>query len=110
MHHLLHQESFQRKANLIKDKILGVLALIGGIFSAIFYVLFQQKKDENEKIKKAYEDTKKDAEEQKKINDAQSHASDTVIKEKEKNAEKKENAHNGNHLNNFNDGLDLLSK
>ena len=36
-------------------KILAVLAAIGAAFSAIFYVLFQQKKDENKALNEKFE-------------------------------------------------------
>ena len=39
-------------------KILAILAGIGAALSAIFYVLFQQKKDENKAINEKFDDMK----------------------------------------------------
>ena len=39
-------------------KILAVLAGIASFFAAVFYVLFQQKKDENKKINEKFDDMK----------------------------------------------------
>ena len=82
-------------------KILAALAAIGAFFSAVFYVLFRQAKDE-QKIQQA--ETKAE----------QAQSSAAVAK---KNAElKKEDEalaqknHSGNHLDNFNAGLDRLRK
>jgi len=84
-------------------KILAVLAGIGAAFSAIFYVLFQQKKDENKAINEKFEDMKNNL-------DALA-AADKAEKElKKENEELVEKAHSGNSLDAFNACNDLLSK
>ena len=82
-------------------KILAILAGIGGFFSAVFYVLFKQAKDEQ----------KRDALE------ARAEKAEQAAAIAQKNAElKKEDealvqkSHSGAKLDNFNAGLDRLRK
>ena len=84
-------------------KILAILAGIGAAFSAVFYVLFQQKKDENKAINEKYDDMKNNL-------DALE-AAETAEKElKKENEELKEKAHSSNNLDAFNACTELLQK
>lgn len=82
-------------------KLLAILAGIGAIFSAIFYVLFKQAKDERKQD--ALEARAEEAEEAAAV--AQKNAE--LKKEDEALAQK---SHSGNQLDNFNAGLDRLRK
>ena len=84
-------------------KILAVLAAIGAAFSAIFYVLFQQKKDENKAINEKFDDMKNNL-------DALAEGEKAEKELKKQNEELKEKAHSGNNLDAFNACNDLLSK
>ena len=84
-------------------KILAVLAGIASFFAAIFYVLFQQKKDENKKINEKFDDMKNNL-------DALEAAENAEKELKEVHAKFKEKAHSGNTLDSFNACNDLLSK
>ena len=80
-------------------KILAALAFIGSIFSAIFYVLFKQAKDEQKRD--ALEARAEKAEQAAAI--AQKNAE--LKKEDEELAQK---SHSGNKLDNFNAGINRL--
>lgn len=95
---------------MIKDKILAILSGIGALFTAIFYVLFQQKKYENEKLKKESQTKTDTVEEQRKVIDAERKAVEEMNKEKKENEELVQDSHSGNHLDNFNTGIRILSK
>ena len=82
-------------------KLLAILAGIGAFFSAVFYVLFKQAKDE-QKLD-ALEARAEEAEKAAAI--AQKNAA--LKKEDEELAQK---SHSGNQLDNFNAGLDRLHK
>lgn len=82
-------------------KLLAILAGIGAFFSAVFYVLFKQAKDEQKRD--ALEARAEKAEEAAAI--AQKNAE--LKKEDEELANK---SHSGNKLDNFNAGLDRLRK
>ena len=84
-------------------KILAVLAGIASFFVAIFYVLFQQKKDENKKINEKFDDMKNNL-------DALEAAENAEKELKEVHAKLKEKAHSGNTLDSFNACNELLSK
>jgi hypothetical protein len=84
-------------------KILAILAAIGGVFSAIFYVLFQQKKDENKAINEKFDDMKNNL-------DALAEGEKAEKELKQQNEELKEKAHSGNNLDVFNACNELLSK
>lgn len=84
-------------------KILAVLAGIASFFAAIFYVLLQQKKDENKVINEKYDDMKNNL-------DALKAAENAEKELKKQNEELKEKAHSGNNLDAFNACNDLLSK
>lgn len=94
----------------IKDKILSGLAVVGGIFSAIFYVLFKQAKDERRVIEEAYQRTKEKAEAQGHVIETQQAATTAGIKVQKENEEKIQQAHSGNNLDVFNACNELLSK
>jgi len=74
----------------ILNKILGFFAAIAGVFSAVFYVLFQQKKNENEEIKKDLEETKKTADNNAAIIQAEQEAEKKVNEVKKENEELRE--------------------
>ena len=84
-------------------KILAVLAGIASFFAAIFYVLFQQKKDENKKINEKFDDMKNNL-------DALEAAENAEKELKQVHEKLKEKAHSGNNLDSFNACNELLSK
>ena len=84
-------------------KILAVLAAIGAAFSAIFYVLFQQKKDENKALNEKFEDMANNL-------DAITEADKAANEVKKENEEIKQKINSGNTLDSFNACNNLLSK
>ena len=82
-------------------KLLAILAGIGAFFSAVFYVLFKQAKDE-QKLD-ALEARAEEAEKAAAV--AQKNAE---LKKEDKELAQK--SHSGNQLDNFNAGLDRLRK
>ena len=84
-------------------KIFAILAGIGAAFSAIFYVLFQQKKDENKAINEKFDDMKKNL-------DALEAAEAAEKELKQVHEKLKEKAHSGNNLDSFNACNELLSE
>ena len=84
-------------------KILAALAGIGAFFSAIFFVLFQQKKEENKAINKKFDDMKDNL-------DALTEADRAENEVRKENEELKQKAHGDNNLDAFNACNDLLSK
>ena len=84
-------------------KILAVLAAIGAAFSAIFCVLFQQKKDENKALNEKFEDMANNL-------DAVTEADKAANEVKKENEEIKQKINSGNTLDSFNACNDLLSK
>lgn len=84
-------------------KILAVLAGIGAALSAIFYVLFQQKKDENKAINQKFDDMSANL-------DALKEAEKAEKEVKKQNEELKEKINSGNTLDSFNACNELLSK
>ena len=91
-------------------KLLAIISGIGALFTAIFYVLFRQKKEENEQLKKESKEKTDTIEEQRKVIDAERKAVEEMNKEKKENEELVQDSHSGNHLDNFNAGLRILSK
>lgn len=91
-------------------KLLIILSGIGAFFSAVFYVLFRQKKEENEQLKKESKEKTNSIEEQRKIIDAERKAVEEMNKEKKANEKLVQDSHSGNHLDNFNAGIGILSK
>jgi hypothetical protein len=84
-------------------KILAALAGIGAFFSAIFFVLFQQKKEENKAINEKFDDMKDNL-------DALTEADKAENEVRKENEELKQKAHGGNNLDAFNACNELLSK
>jgi hypothetical protein len=84
-------------------KILAILAAVGAFFSAIFYVLFQQKKDENKALNEKFEDMANNL-------DAITEADKATNEVKKENEEIKQKINSGNTLDSFNACNDLLSK
>lgn len=93
-------------------KILAALAAIGAFFSALFYVLMRQAKDE-QKIKEAEVKAEK-AQSRADVQEAARNAENAVSKKKaELEAEDEkliQRVHSGDTLDGFNAGLDLLRK
>lgn len=81
-------------------KILAVLAAIGGVFSAIFYVLFRHAKDEQKHEKEK-------AERLETALDAETNAQKKEAEVKKENEEKREKT-KGNNLDAFNSITDIL--
>lgn len=92
----------------IREIILSIFSATGLVFSSIFYVLFKESKENQ--LKRDKKDAEKSAQTNQKYTDAKEDAEKSVIREKEKNAEKIEIAHSGNKLHNFNSGIELLQK
>jgi hypothetical protein len=84
-------------------KILAILAAVGAFFSAIFYVLFQQKKDENKALNEKFENMANNL-------DAITEADKAANEVKKENEELKQKINSGNTLDSFNACNDLLSK
>ena len=82
-------------------KILAVLAGIGAFFSAVFYVLFKQAKDEQKQ-------------QELEIRAEQAESQVAVARKnaelKKEDGELAQKSHSGNELDNFNAGLDRLRK
>ena len=93
-------------------KILAALAAIGAFFSALFYVLMKQAKDE-QKIKEAEVKAEK-AQSRADVQEAARNAENVVSKKKaELEAEDEElnqRVHSGDGLDSFNAGLDMLRR
>ena len=84
-------------------KILAALAAIGGVFSAVFFVLFKQAKNDREAAEKENEALKYNM-------DAIKAADEAVTEVKKQNEELVEKAHGNNNLDAFNAVNELLSK
>ena len=84
-------------------KILAVLAGIASFFAAIFYVLFQQKKDENKAINEKFDNMSANL-------DALKEGEKAENEVKKQNEELKEKINSGNTLDSFNACNELLSK
>ena len=84
-------------------KILAVLAAIASFFAAIFYVLFQQKKDENKAIKEKFNNMSDNL-------DALKEAEKAENEVKKGNEELKKKINSGNTLDSFNACNELLQK
>ena len=82
-------------------KILAVLAGIGAFFSAVFYVLFKQAKDEQKQRELV-------ARAEKAENEAAVARKNAELKKEDEELAQKN--HSGNKLDNFNAGLDRLRK
>ena len=93
-------------------KILAALAAIGAFFSALFYVLMKQAKDE-QKIKEAEVKAEK-AQSRADVQEAARNAENAVSKKKaELEAEDEklnQRVHSGDGLDSFNAGIDMLRK
>lgn len=84
-------------------KILAILAAIGGVLSAVFYVLFKQSKDQKKAAVKENKDLKQNL-------DAIKAADEAVTEVRKQNEELVEKAHGNNNLDAFNAINELLSK
>lgn len=92
----------------IKDWILGGLAVIGGIFGAIFYVLFKQKKIENELINQKYEEAAKENEIKTKELNARTSQEEVKVQREKEHEELARKQINNSDLSNFNDIINRL--
>ena len=84
-------------------KILAILAAVGGLFSAWFFVLFKQAKEEQKAINEKYDDMSNNLEALKEGEKAEKEL-------KKENEELKQKAHSGNTLDSFNACNELLQK
>lgn len=99
---------------MIKEKIWKIFAAIGGVVSAVFYVLFQQKKDEEqreklEQLHKEAEQLKVDAEEVRLQSEALLDAINANNEERKKNEEKISTSKCPN-LDGYNVSISILSE
>lgn len=85
------------------QKILKIFAGLGAAFSAVFYVLMKQAKDEQKIEAKENEDLKTNLE-------AIQAAEEAVREERKANEELVEKAHSGNNLDAFDACIKLLQK
>ena len=97
----------------IKGIIVKIALTITGIFAAVFYVLFQQKKDEKlcqniEELKKQNEELKEEQAQEQHVNQVIQEAQQAVIQEQKENEELTETALGGNNLSSFHAAIDLL--
>lgn len=92
----------------IKDWFLGGLAVIGGIFGAIFYVLFQQKKTENELINQKYEAAVKENEIKTKELNARTSQEEVKVQREKEHEELARKQINNSDLSNFYDTINRL--
>ena len=84
-------------------KILAVLAGVGAFFSAIFFVLFKQAKEEKKAINEKYDNMSNNL-------DALAEADKAEKELKKENEELVKKAHSGNSLDAFNACNELLQK
>lgn len=84
-------------------KILAVLAGVGAFFSAIFFVLFKQAKEEKKAINEKYDNMSNNL-------DALAEADKAEKELKKENEELVQKAHSGNSLDAFNACNELLQK
>ena len=94
----------------IKDRILIILSGIGAVFSATFYVLFKQKKDENAALKKENEQLENVNHSNEVITEALQQSHQEGINEQIQNEELINTAHGPSNFSAFNACADLLSK
>ena len=94
----------------IKDRVLIVLTGVGAVFSAIFYVLFKQKKEENQALKKEQEQLEEVNNTNQVITEALQQSHQEGINEQIQNEELVSIAHGPANLSAFNACADLLSK
>ena len=84
-------------------KILAVLAGIGAFFSAIFFVLFRQTKEEKKAINKKYDEMSNNL-------DALSESDKAANEVKRENEKLKQKVNQSNNIDSFNACNELLSK
>lgn len=94
----------------ILTKILGVLSLIGGFFSAIFFVLFKQSKTEKDTIQDKYNAMQKENENAAKCNEALIQSKKTYGDKLNENKEELQKALGGNKFDNALACDSILSK
>lgn len=94
----------------IKDRVFIVLSGIGAVFSAIFYVLFKQKKEENQALKKEKEQLEEVNNTNQVITEALQQSHQEGINEQIQNEELVQTAHGPATLSAFNACTELLSK
>lgn len=85
------------------NKILKVLAALGAFFSAIFYVLFRQAKEEQKVINEKYDNMSENL-------NALKAGEKAEMEIKHENEKLKKAVHNSNNLDAFNACNDILSK
>ena len=92
----------------IKEVFLAVFAAIGTFCAAVFYVLFQQKKDENMQLQ--LENERREKEMIKGSAEHLAEVSQAIQKNREEKNEEVKRATGGNTLVNARAGLDILRK
>ena len=93
-------------------KILAALAAIGAFFSALFYVLMKQAKDE-QKIQEAElkaESAERRADAQEAARQAENAVHKKIAEQEAEDEKLNQRVHSGDTLDSFNAGLDLLRK
>lgn len=93
-----------------KDRVLFILSGIGAVFSAVFYVLFKQKKEENTALKKEQEHLEAINHSNEVITEALQQSHQEGINVQIQNQELINTAHGASNFSAFNACADLLSK
>lgn len=91
-------------------KILAFFAALGGVFSAVFYVLMKQSKDEQKKAEAEAKNEKQKAEEAEALRKAENEVHKSIAKQEAEDAKMVERFHSNDDLSGFNAGLTLLRK
>ena len=92
----------------IVTKILSVISLIGGFFSAIFFFLYEAVKKDKALIQEELKEVADSNKVYSDIKQAEEFAEEKV--KESKNDEKRKNYNSGANLNNFNDGVSISQK
>lgn len=94
----------------IINKLITIFGAVGALFSAIFYVLFKQKKDENNALKKEVEAAKADKNEALQVTKQTIDAVDASVKVKKEYEEELQIIHSNSDLHATDAGINLLHK
>ena len=89
-------------------KILAALAAIGGFFSAIFYVLMRQAKEEKKIAEDKLEQEHEKLVTEQKVHETEKAIASSVAKQEAENEELKQESKKGNGINSFNAGINRL--
>lgn len=93
-------------------KILAILAGVGAFFSALFYVLFKQAKDEKKYMEEHWkrEEAEKQLEAERVAREAEQNVAAKKSELEKEDKKLEEQIHSGNSLDSFNAGLDMLRR